>query len=368
MHDDSGFFYQRYPTKELDHGMDDTDDTSGTGTTKDENAMLFFHKLGTQQSEDVLVHQDTEHPDYMFSPSITDDGKYLLLDTYKDTAPSALTWIADVGKLDLSSRNATSKIEWKKVVNKFGAQYSCIANDGSNLYFMTNDKAPRYKLVTYDLSKPDEVRLPSTRDTKLAYEFWQGFVDLIAEDPDSILTSALVVNQNDLLLIRSRDVKDELTVHDLATGQKKGRIGGNLIGSFAQLTGRRHHTEIFFQMLGFSNPGLIYRYDMKAQAEKLWRSTVVKGLKPDDFSTEQVFYTSKDGTKVPMFIVSQSTRLSIRSFADRSRYIRSRRLVYPRMGLHQHCSTAMVASATRWTHSLASKCSRCANTMALDSQ
>ena len=159
MHDDSGFFYQRYPTKELDHGMDDTDDTSGTGTTKDENAMLFFHRLGTAQSEDVLVYQDPEHPAYMFSPSITDDGKYLLLDTYKDTAPSALTWITEVNKLDLRSKDSAGKIKWKKIVNKFGAQYSCIANDDSKLYFMTNDKAPRYKLVTYDLSKPDDVSL-----------------------------------------------------------------------------------------------------------------------------------------------------------------------------------------------------------------
>lgn len=157
LHDDSGFFYQRFPTKELDHGLDDTDDTSGTGTTKDENAMLFFHKLGTSQSDDVLVYRNTDQPEYMFSTDITDDGKYLILDTYRDTAPSALTWVTEVSKLDLSSREAMSKIEWKKIVDKFGAQYSCIANDDSKLYFMTNDKAPRYKLVTYDLSKPDEV-------------------------------------------------------------------------------------------------------------------------------------------------------------------------------------------------------------------
>jgi prolyl oligopeptidase len=108
-------------------------------------------------------------------------------------------------------------------------------------------------------------------------------------------------------------------VHDLSTGEKKGRIGANLIGSFAQLTGRRHHTEIFFQMLGFSNPGLIYRYSLKNAsqgAEKLWRSTVVKGLKPEEFSTEQVFYTSKDGTRVPMFIVNLSVYTIAASLAD----------------------------------------------------
>ena len=118
----------------------------------------------------------------------------------------------------------------------------------------------------------------------------QAFTDLIAEDPDSILTSASVVNGSALLVIRSRDVKDELTMHDLATGSKRSQVASGLIGSFAQLTGRRHHKEFFFKLVGFSNPGLVYRYEFESpeKGEQLWRSTVVQGLKPDDFTTEQV--------------------------------------------------------------------------------
>lgn len=108
------------------------------------------------------------------------------------------------------------------------------------------------------------------------------------------------MNQNDLLVIRSRDVKDELHVHTLQTGEKKGRIAANLIGDFAQVTGRRDHTEMFFKLTGFSNPGLVYRYDFAKngegsktqEGEKLFRSTVVTGLKPEEFETEQVSSSS----------------------------------------------------------------------------
>jgi prolyl oligopeptidase len=79
-------------------------------------------------------------------------------------------------------------------------------------------------------------------------------------------------------------------MHDLGTGAKRSQVASGLIGSFAQLTGRRHHNEFFFKLVGFSNPGLVYRYEFARpeKGEQLWRSTVVQGLKPDEFTTEQV--------------------------------------------------------------------------------
>lgn len=295
-HNDAGFFYQRYPSA-IDH-KSDTADVAGTETDSNENAMVYYHRLGTSQDEDVLIFKNPDAPDHMFGTEITDDGRYLILGTHKDTSPSSKTWIADLKNIDLKGASKSLDIDWTKVVDEFGARHDYIANDGSRFYFMTNQNAPCYKMVAYDLGKPE-----------------QGFTDLIAEDPESILTSAFVVNQDELLVVRSRDVKDELHVHTLQTGEKKGRIAANLIGDFAQFTGRREHSEIFFKMTGFSNPGLVYRYDFKkqsrtdkgsAEGEKLFRSTVVNGLKPEEFETEQIFYSSKDGTKVPMFIVTPS--------------------------------------------------------------
>ena len=161
LHDDSGFFYQRYPTSELDHGLD-TDDISGTGTDADINAMLYFHKLGTPQSADILVRQDTSNPSHMASPEITEDGKYMLLHISKDTAPSAKLWVAKLDGVDWSSeKSVADTLKWDKLVDQFGAQYSYVANDGPLFTFMSNDKAPKYKLVTRDLSKPDCVSSPA---------------------------------------------------------------------------------------------------------------------------------------------------------------------------------------------------------------
>jgi prolyl oligopeptidase len=222
----------------------------------------------------------------MYGSEVSDDGRYLILSIFKDTNPSSKTWILDLTKTDLAG--GKDALQWQKIVDEFGCAYSYIANDDTRFYFQTNAQAPKYKMVTLDLAKPQE-----------------GFEDLIKEDPDSILTSASVVNGDDLLLLRSRDVKDELSIHDLKTGQRKGRIGRNLIGTFGEMRGRRHHKELFFKVVGFSNPGLAYRYSFEDnQGEKLFRATVVKGLQQDEFETQQVFYESKDGTRVPMFIVT----------------------------------------------------------------
>lgn len=151
LHDDSGFLYQRYPTKELDHHL-------GTGTDTAQQPMLFFHKLGTNQEEDVLFMQDEEHPDWMFSPLITDDGRYLLLSFSKDTSPKELMWMLDLKDVDFTSKDFDrTKLEWKKIVTEWKASLGYIANDDTKFWFTTNNDAPKSKIVTYDVSKPEEV-------------------------------------------------------------------------------------------------------------------------------------------------------------------------------------------------------------------
>lgn len=134
----------------------------------------------------------------------------------------------------------------------------------------------------------------------------QGFQSLIAEDSKAILNSAQVVDKDKLIIIRSRDVKDEMTIHNLYTGEQTGRIAEGMIGTFAETTGKRDHVEFFYKVVGFNNPGLIYRYSFKdtAKQETLFRKTDVKGLRPEEFTTEQVFIDSTDGVKVPMFITT----------------------------------------------------------------
>lgn len=153
LHDDSGFIYQRFPTKELDHSL-------GTETDTAQNGMLFYHKLGTKQEDDVLIMKDEEHPDWMFGCQVSDDGKYLILQASRDTSPKALTWILDLKGVDFTAQNFDrTSLGWKKVVNEWRASHDYVTNDDTKFWFHTNDNAPKSKVVTYDLSKADEVKL-----------------------------------------------------------------------------------------------------------------------------------------------------------------------------------------------------------------
>ncbi|PLW39357.1 hypothetical protein PCASD_05015 [Puccinia coronata f. sp. avenae] len=295
MKDDSGFFYARFPDeqdKAQKHtssstgadGQGEVEIDAGTDTKADLNHMLYFHKLGEPQSKDLLIIEDPANPSYMWGAEVSDDAKYLILTTSKDTGRSNRLWVAD-----LTTQPLSSDMKWEKIVNEFGNEYVFVANDGSRLYFITNKDAPKRKVVTYDLSKPEE-----------------GFQDLVAEDPAAVLEGYHATNQELVVLSYSRDVKDELYLHEIKSGKRIKRIGEDLIGTIGGLSGRREHAEFFFQISSFLSPGTVYRYRFDRQEEQAlteFRKTLLGGLNSNDFVSKQVFYESKDGTKVPMFIV-----------------------------------------------------------------
>ncbi|KAI0722036.1 prolyl oligopeptidase [Cerioporus squamosus] len=284
-HDSKGFFYQRFPARDS-HGSA-TDDLAGTETQSDKNAMLYYHRLGTQQSEDVLVYKDESNPEWMWGTEITEvDGRYLLLSIRRDTSRKNLLWIAD-----LHEGSIGQNMRWNKVIDQFQANYEYIANDGTKFYFLTNKDAPQYKLVTVDIAEAPEKRV---------------FKDLIPEDKDAHLQDVLAVNGDHAVVIYKRNVKDEIYVYQLSTGKQLQRLAGDFVGA-ASANGRRTQAWFFSTLTGFTNPGIVARYDFNVEdQDKRWsiyRTTFVSGLNPSDFSAEQVWYTSKDGTRVPMFIV-----------------------------------------------------------------
>ncbi|KAH7907477.1 prolyl oligopeptidase [Hygrophoropsis aurantiaca] len=294
-HGSNGFFYQRYPGR-VSHGLA-SEDKAGTETTDDKDAMLYYHKIGTPQSEDILVVKDAEHPEWMWGASVSEvDGKYLYLDVSRDTAPKNLLWVAD-----LENDQIGQNMKWDKVIDEFDAQYGVIANDGSVLYLRTNKNAPQYKVITIDLADP-------TRTHK----------DLIPEQKDAFLDSVLAVGGDKLAVVYKRNVKDEIYLYSLS-GTRLTRLASDFVGA-ADVTGRRTQPNVFITLTGFTNPGIVARYDLHGQTKfddgevkerwSVWRETQLKGLKADEFVAEQVWYESKDGTKVPMFIVRHtSTKL-----------------------------------------------------------
>ncbi|ORX94708.1 hypothetical protein K493DRAFT_337689 [Basidiobolus meristosporus CBS 931.73] len=277
-HDDSGFFYNRYPKPSVG------DDKAGTETGSNTDAMLYFHRIGTSQEEDVMIFKDPEHPHYMFGSEVTDDGKFLILSITETCDPVNKLYIAD---LSGGNGGVSDNMKYNKLVDNLDAEYSYVANDNSVFYFKTNLNAPKYKIVKCDLDNPQE-----------------GFVDVISEQ-DGVLETVRCTNKENLVTVYLEDVKNVVRIHDLKTGSVLKEIP-TPIGTVTSLSTRREFKELFFSFASFLNPGIIYRYSFEEVGEEqklsVFRTTQVSGFNSDEFITKQIFYPSKDGTKIPMFI------------------------------------------------------------------
>ncbi|KAF8075884.1 prolyl oligopeptidase [Lyophyllum atratum] len=272
--DSKGFFYQRYPARE--------EAKEGIETGGDVDAMVYYHKIGTPQADDILIHSDRENPEWMFSVDISEDGQYIIMYTMKDSSRRNLLWIADLSKNEIGPN-----IKWNKIVDEFKGEYHVISNDGPIFYVKTNLDAPQYKVITIDISE-EEAKTE----------------DLIPEDKNANLVEVDCVNHDTFAVIYKRDVKDEIYLYS-KTGSQITRLAPEFVGA-ASLSGRQKQSQLFVTMTGFNTPGTVARYDFTAPEEQRWsifRSVKVNGLNPDDFESKQVWYESKDGTRVPMFIV-----------------------------------------------------------------
>ncbi|THH29783.1 hypothetical protein EUX98_g4402 [Antrodiella citrinella] len=292
--DSKGFFYQRFPEREA-KGVA-VGEATGIQTGSDQDAMLYYHKVGTQQSEDILVLKDPSNPTWMFNAEITDiDGKYAIVTIRKDTSRKHLVWIADLEKEAIGQN-----LQWDKLIDSFDAKYDYIANDGTVFYFLTNHNAPQFKVVSIDISKPSSERV------------WK---EIIPEDKDANLEDVLAVGGDKLSVVYKRNVKDEIYLYDF-TGKRISRLAQDFVGA-AHVNGRRDKDHFFVTLTGFTSPGTVAKYDFSVPLtegaedhSKRWsvyRTTKVKGLDLDQFEASQVWYESADGTKVPMFVVKQKS-------------------------------------------------------------
>ncbi|KAF3321141.1 prolyl endopeptidase [Carex littledalei] len=285
-HDSKGFFYGRYPAPKEGDEID-----AGTETVINLNHELYYHFLGTDQSDDILCWKDPEHPKYIFSASVTDDGKYALLDITEGCAPVNKLYYCDLSSLPngLEGFKGTGNLlPFIKFIDNFNASYNEIANDGSVFTFLTNKNAPKKKLVRVDLNNPDS---------------WE---EVVPEDEHNVLEYAYAVNNNQLLTCYMSDVKHILQVRDLNTGNLLYDLPLD-IGSVSGLACRREDSQIFIGFTSFLTPGIIYKCDLVSGAPemKIFREVSVSGFDRTAFEVKQVFVSSQDGTKIPMFIVSR---------------------------------------------------------------
>ncbi|CAA6663253.1 unnamed protein product [Spirodela intermedia] len=273
-HDGRGFFYSRYPAPKKGDELD-----AGTETNINLYHELYYHFLGTDQSEDILCWKDPESPKHMFAGQVTEDGKYVLLYITEGCDPVNKLYYCDLSSLHNGLQGVKEDggmLPFIKLVDNFEASYESVANDNTEFTFLTNKQAPKYKLVRVDLRCPGE---------------WS---DVVKEDHKDVLESARAVNGNQILVSYLSDVKYLLQIRDLKTGLLLHNLPID-IGS------------VFIGFTSFLTSGIIYKCNLASETPELeiFREIVVPGFDRTCFEVKQVFISSRDDTKIPMFVVSK---------------------------------------------------------------
>ena len=260
--DGKGFFYSRY------------DEPKGD-TLKSTNYFqkVYFHKLGTPQTEDVLVYERPDQKDWLFGGTVTEDGNYLIITVYQGTDVKNRVYYKD-----LKAKDAPVV----KLLDDFDAAYGFVGNEGSRFWFQTDLQAPRGKLVEIDTANP-------------ARNNWRV---VVPEGKETLQATSFVDKK--FVLNYLKDAYTQVKIYD-STGKLVNEVGFPGIGSADGFGGKATDKETFYAFTGFTTPTTIYRYDMTTGKSTVFRQPKVD-FNPADYETKQVFYTSKDGTKVPMFI------------------------------------------------------------------
>ena len=265
MKDGSGFFYTRFPEPAAGQEFQSTN----------HDAKIYFHKLGTPQSADRLVYATPDKPTYGHYASVSDDGRWLVITTSEGTDDRY-----EVHAVDLRARAAKPKA----LITGLENNWSFIGNEGSRFFFITNKDAPKLKVVAMEVGRPGTP------------------VTTLVPEREATLDGASIVGGK-LIASYLADAKSEISVHNLQ-GKKLTAVELPGIGTATGFSGDMDDPETFFAFTSFNRPTTIYRYDAKSGKAAAWAAPKV-AFNPDDYSVEQVFYASKDGTRVPMFIVKR---------------------------------------------------------------
>ena len=261
--DNQGFYYSRYDEPNEQTKLEDVNYYQ----------KLYYHRLGTEQAEDSLIYHRPDQKEWGFDGSVTEDGKYLVISVWQGTDRKNLVFYQDLSQ---------PESEVVELISEFEASYGVIENDGDTLWIKTDLDAPRGRVIAIDLNNSDKPN-------------WQ---EIIPETAETLRSVGLLNNQ--FVTNYLKDARSQIKIYDLdGTLVREVELPG--IGSAGGFGGKRHDTETFYTFTSFTTPATIYRYDMKTGESKLFRQPQVD-FDPDEYQTQQVFYPSKDGTKIPMFI------------------------------------------------------------------
>ncbi|EAW37949.1 prolyl oligopeptidase family protein [Lyngbya sp. PCC 8106] len=259
-HDHQGFFYSRYNEPNENTKLEDTNYYQ----------KLFYHRLGTPQSEDLLIYERSDQKEWGFSGSVTEDGKYLIISVWQGTDPKNLVFYKDLTQSD------APVIE---LISEFEAEYNFIDYQDTKFWFQTDLNAPKGKVISLDIHSGDRTEIiPEIEDT---------------------LRGINILNHQ-FVAFYLKDAHTQIKILNLdGSFVREVELPG--IGSAGGFSGKPDDTETFYAYTSFTTPTTIYRYDMVTGESRLYRQPEVD-FNPENYETQQIFYPSKDGTQIPMFI------------------------------------------------------------------
>lgn len=256
-----GFFYSRFPEPQKGNEL------SGENL----NSKVYYHKLGTAQEKDVLIYENINEPDISYYAQISNSKKYLFFTASKSTSGNALFVREIDGKNNIN------------ITKDFDNDFSVIYDEDNYLYVYTNYNAPKYKVVKININNPKP----------------ENWTDIISESENVLVSASFVSNK--ILTNYLKDARSEAKIFD-ENGKFLYNIDNKGIGTISGFGGYKNDKEIFYSFTSFTNAGTSYRYDVEKNVSTVYKKSEFK-INSDDFVTKQDFYTSKDGTKIPIFII-----------------------------------------------------------------
>jgi prolyl oligopeptidase len=261
--DSKGFFYGRFPQPEEGKEFQ----------SLNLNARLYYHRVGTSQSEDVLAYERPDQPEWGFGTEVSEDGRYLVIGIWKGTDDNNMLVYRDL------SEPYGAPVT---LIPDFANVYSFLGNDGSTFYFRTDLDAPLGRVIAIDVDRP-------------ARGNWR---EILPQSENALRSAALLGN----LFVAEylKDAASQIRVFRMdGTWVRDVDLPG--IGTADGFDGSRKDFETFYSFGSFNRPDTVYRYDLLTGKSTVWKQPEV-AFNPDDYVVKQVFYESKDGTRIPMFI------------------------------------------------------------------
>jgi prolyl oligopeptidase len=260
-----GFFYSRFETPEAGHEL----------SSKNDFQRIYYHRLGTPQSEDELIYEDKTKAEQFYALETTEDEKFAILSIGGKGPRGNALFFRDLSKPEKTFTAIVPEIS--------DDAFQVIDDVGDKFLIVTNRKAPNYRLTLYD---------PASKDAA-----WKDVLPEKAETLQELATAG-----GKIFAVYMKDVISRPYVYSME-GQMENQIVLPGVGTATGFGGNHDDKAVFYSFTSLNFPPTIFRYEIASRAAKVFRSPEISGFKPENYETKEFFYTSKDGTRIPMFLV-----------------------------------------------------------------